>query len=298
MFSIPRRISTQLILLLALSVPACASLFGTSGTPTPILPSPTPAPPTPTPPPSAAVVNGEYIPLTEFNAEVQRYQSAQQGLGKTVSEEDANKTVLEDLIAQTLLAQGARQAGFNLTEADLQSRMDALANQLGGAQALSKWESDHGYDDASFRAALKRSIESAWMRDNIIADVPNTADQAHVRQILTYNAEDANKALDDLKSGRDFDELARVYDPYTGGELGWFPRGYLLDPKADEAVFALETGAYSGVIATDAGYHIFKVIERDPNHPLSPDALLSMQEQALKDWLAKQRAQSDIILAP
>jgi parvulin-like peptidyl-prolyl isomerase len=244
------------------------------------------------------VVNGEYITLVEFRAELQRFKTAQQGLGKTVSEEDANKIVLEDLISQVLLAQGARQAGFNLTEAGLQSRIEALANQLGGAEALSRWQSDHGYDEASFRAALKRAVEAAWMRDKIIADVPNTAEQVHVRQILTYNADDANKALEQLKGGADFDELAASYDPYTGGELGWLPRGYLLDKTADEAVFALQAGEYSQVIATEAGYHIFKVIERQPNHPLSPDALLTLQEKALKDWLAKQRAQSDIILAP
>jgi len=53
--------------------------------------------------------------LAEFQAELQRYKTAQQGLGKTVSDVDANKTVLVDLIAQVLLAQAASEAGFNLT---------------------------------------------------------------------------------------------------------------------------------------------------------------------------------------
>jgi len=290
--------SRSLMLILALGLSACASLFGTPSTPTPSVPSPTPAPPTPTPPPSAAVVNGEYITLAEFQAELQRYKTAQQGFGKTVSDEDANKTVLEDLIAQVLLAQAASDAGFNLTEAKLQSRIDALAAQVGGADALSRWQSEHGYDEASFRLALKRAAESAWMRDKIIADVPNTAEQVHVRQILTYNEEDALAVLDQLKAGDDFNELAITYDPVTGGELGWVPRGYLLDPKADEAVFALEVGAYTDIIVTDAGFHIFKAIEREPNHPLSPDALLLLQEQAIKKWLAQQRQQGEIILAP
>jgi parvulin-like peptidyl-prolyl isomerase len=290
--------SLTLILTLALGLSACASLFGTPSTPTPPVPSPTPAPPTPTPPPSAAFVNGEYITLAEFQAELQRYKIAQQGLGKTVSDEEANKTVLEDLIAQVLLAQAASDAGFNLTEAGLQSRIDALTAQVGGVDALSRWQSEHGYDEDSFRLALKRAAESAWMRDKIIADVPNTVEQVHVRQILTYNEQDALAVLDQLKAGDDFNELAVTYDPVTGGELGWVPRGYLLDPKADEAVFALEVGAYSDIIATDAGFHIFKAIEREPNHPLSPDALLLLQEQAIKKWLAQQRQQGEIILAP
>jgi parvulin-like peptidyl-prolyl isomerase len=242
-------------------------------------------------------VNGEYITLTEFQAELARYKSAQAGLGLSVSEEEANKIVLEDMIAQFLLSQAAREENFNLSEADLKSRMDALATQVGGADALTAWESAHGYDDASFKIALKRSAEAAWMRDKIIADIPSTVEQIHVRQILTYNEADALAALEELKAGTDFDELAALYDPVTLGELGWVPPGYLLDPKADEAVFALQAGAYTDVIATDAGFHIFKALERG-DHQLTPDALLTVQEIALKNWITEQRTQGDIVLTP
>ena len=285
-----------MILFLVFGLSACAS-FLSPGTPTPQLPTVTPVPPTATPPPSVAVVNGEYITLGEFQAELARYTSAQPALGVTVSDEEANKIVLEDMIAQFLLAQAAREANFNLTETDLKSRMDALITQIGGAEALTAWQSTHGYDDASFRIALKRSAEAAWMRDKIIADVPDVVEQIHVRQILTYNEADARAALEQLKAGTDFDEIAALYNPVTFGELGWVPRGYLLDVRADDAVFALQVGAYSDVVATDAGYHIFKAIERG-EHPLTPDALFTMQELALKNWVADQRAKSEIILVP
>ncbi len=290
-----------LILILALNLSACGSLFWTPSTPTAILPTETPIPtrpPTPTPPPLAATVNGEYITLAEFQAELSRYKSTQQALGKTVSDQDAGKTVLEDLIAQVLLAQAAEKAGFTLTEADLGSRVDALASQSGGADALATWESDHGYTDESFRLALKRAAEAAWMRDKIIAEVPPTADQVHLQQILTYNETDANQALDQLNGGADFATLAAQYDPVTHGELGWVPKGYLLDPKIEAAAFSLEVGKYSDVIATPAGFHIIKALERDPRHPLSPDALLVVQEQAVQAWLAQQRAQAQVTIAP
>jgi parvulin-like peptidyl-prolyl isomerase len=244
-----------------------------------------------------ATVNGEYITLAEYQAELGRYKASQTALGLTVTEADADKTVLEDLIAQFLLAQAARAENFKLTEADLQSRIDALAGQLGSADALTSWESAHGYDDASFRIALKRSAEAAWMRDRIAAGVPTVVEQIHLRQILTYNEEDARAALEELKAGADFDELAARFDPVTLGELGWVPRGYLLDEKADQAVFALQAGQYSDVIATDAGFHIFKALERG-DHALTPDALLTMQELSVKNWLADQRAKSAVVLAP
>jgi parvulin-like peptidyl-prolyl isomerase len=285
-----------LTLFLVLGLSACASLL-TSSTPTPQLPTATPVPPTATPPPSAAIVNGEYITIVEFQAELERYKSAQTALGLSFTDEDANQIVLEDMIAQFLLAQAAREANFNLTEADLKSRMEALAAEVGGAEVLSAWQSAHGYDDASFQIALKRSAEAAWMRDKIIADVPTSVEQIHLRQILTYNEADARTAYIELKAGADFDELAARFDPIALGELGWVPPGYLLDAKADEAVFALQAGTYSDVVATTAGFHIFKAIERG-NHPLSPDALLTVQELAVKSWLADQRAKSNIVLAP
>jgi peptidyl-prolyl cis-trans isomerase C len=285
-----------LILLLAMGITACASST-TGETATPTEPVSTPEPPTATPPPSAAVVNGEYVTIDEFQAELARYKAAQTALGNTVSDEDANRIVLEDLIAQVLLSQAAREENFNITEADLQFRIDALAAEIGGAEALSAWQSANGYDDASFRTALKRSVEAAWMRDKIIASVPLMMEQIHLRQILTYNETNAQAALARLGTGEDFDAVAAIYDPVTRGELGWVPLGYLLDAKADEAVFALQAGGVSGIIVTDAGFHIFKAIDR-AEHPLSPDALLTMQELALKNWLAAARANSEIVLAP
>ena len=293
----PPFILMQLALIFVLGLSACTSLFAPPNTPTPALPTSTPVPPTATPPPLVASVNGEYVTLAEFQAELARYKLAQTSLGVIVSEEEANKVVLEDMIAQVLLSQAAREANFNLSESDLKLKMDALAESIGGAEALSTWKSAHGYDDASFQIALRRSIEAAWMRDKIIADVPTSVEQIHLRQILTYNENDARAALEELKAGADFDELAALYDTITFGELGWVPRGYLLDAKADEAVFALQTGAYTDIIATDAGFHIFKVVERG-EHPLSPDALLTVQELALRNWVVEQRAKGEIVLVP
>ena len=246
----------------------------------------------------AATVNGEGITVTEFAAELARYKSSQQALNKTVSDADASKTVLEDLIDQVLLEQGAKAAGYEITDSALQSRVEALASQLGGADKLSQWESTHGYADASFRADLKLSIDAAWMRDKIINAVPTTADQVHVQQILLYNSNDAQSVLQQLQGGADFNTLAAQYDPEARGDLGWFPKGYLLDPNVEQAAFSLQVGQTSDVIQTSVGYDIIKVLAHDPQHPLSPDAYLAMQDQALKNWVAQQRAQAKIVLAP
>jgi len=298
MFPRLRYISIQLVLILVLGLSACGSIGAPSATPTPVVPSATPLPPTPIPPPLAATVNGEWLTEEEFQAEVERYRAAQQSLGNEVSTGDAARVVLDDMIAQVLLAQAARADGFEITEADLEARIIALASQAGGVDALASWQSEHGYTSASFRSALKRAAEAAWMRDKIVAALPGTAEQVHAQQILLYNEETARTVADQLNSSADFERLAVLYDPNTGGELGWFPRGYLLEPDLEDAAFSLQPGEFSDVIATEVGYHIILVVERDPDHILSPDAYLVMQEKALQDWLTQKRAESNIVLAP
>jgi peptidyl-prolyl cis-trans isomerase C len=293
-----RAVLIQFVLILGFGLVSCTSPFTPNATATPLEPSPTPLPPTATPEPAAVVVNGDSVTEVSFQAELARYKSAQAALGKTVTDEQARNTVLDDLVTQLLLAQGARAAGFDLSESALQSRVDALANQLGGADKLSAWESGHGYTGESFRDSLRLAVEAAWMRDKIVAAVPTTADQVHVQQILLYNQENAQAVLQQLKDGADFNELAERYDPNARGELGWFPKGYLLDPKIEAAAFDLQVGQISEVIQTDAGFHILKVLERDAQHPLSPDAYLTMQELAMKDWVTQQRTQATVVLTP
>ncbi len=298
-FDARRLVGVLLLALPLLFLAACSTPFAPHLTPTPTQPTATPAPPTATPEPMAVTINGEGITVKEFRAQVAQYKAAQQALGKTVSDEDATKAVVEDLIAQMLLAQGAKAAGFELSDSALQARIDALQSQIGGVDQLQKWETSHGYDTPDvFAAALKRSVEAAWMRDKIISAVPKTADQVHVQQILLYNEGDADAVLEQLKGGADFNALAAQYDPNTRGDLGWFPKGYLLEPKIEEAAFSLAVGDYSNVIQTDAGYSIIKVLEREPSHPLSPDAYMALQDAALKDWVAQQRAAANVVLAP
>ncbi|OGO14614.1 MAG: hypothetical protein A2Y53_01270 [Chloroflexi bacterium RBG_16_47_49] len=261
-------------------------------------PTKTPIPPTPTPIPLAAIINGETITLAEFQAELTRFQAASPITGTNLAS-DPGAIVLNELIDQTLLAQTAAQNGFIVDENLLQTRIDTLETQLGGAQALEDWKTKSGYSNDDFLRALKRSVAAAWMRDQIVASVPKIADEVHVKQILLPTATQADEVYSSLQSGTNFLELAATYDPVTEGDLGWFPQGYLGEPAIDEAVFALQPGEYSQVVETEIGFHILYVVERDPKHTLQPDARTALQIQAIQDWLRERRNQSEIkILLP
>jgi peptidyl-prolyl cis-trans isomerase C len=279
-----------------LALAACGLDLGPAPAPTA---TPTLVPtPTETPVPLAVSVNGEGITAAEFEAELARYQQAQANLGNTVSLETATQVVLTDMVDTLLLGQAAAAYGLIVDDATVQSRIDVLAAQVGGSDALAAWESTHGYTGANFRSALSRQIAAAWMRDQIASSVSSTAEQVHVKQILLYNADDAQQALGFLQAGWNFDDLAAQYDPVTKGELGWFPRGYLSSPAIEDAAFALQPGQYSSIVQDETGYHLLYVVERDPAHLLSPDALLTLQERAVQSWLVQRRNESTIIYAP
>lgn len=263
-----------------------------SPTPSLLSPSPTVFIPTPTPVVLAAQVNGEAITLAEFQSELARYQAA---VGTQLATQDEQR-VLNDLVDELLLAQAAAENGFTASEADVQERYNQLADRLGGEQALIAWMDQNGYTPGEFSRRLARGIAAAWMRDWVADQVPDTAEQVHARQILLYNSEEAQSVITQLNAGADFDELALQYDPVAGGDLGWFPRGYLLDLGLEAAVFELQPGKYTSIIQTAAGYHIVQVLEIDPQYPLTPQAREALQSQALTDWLSNRRNQSDIQL--
>jgi peptidyl-prolyl cis-trans isomerase C len=263
--------------------------------------SPTAVPtPTITPEPLALRVNGESISMIEYQAELGQLQEAAQKLGKDLPSDQQRQKVLDNLTDTVLLAQSAYENGYKLDDSAVQSEIDRLAQQAGGPEALNDWMKRYGYNNAAFKAMLKLQMAAAWQRDQITASVPTQAEQIHARQIMTIDEDIANKALELVKiPGTNFTVYAYRYDPQTGGDLGWFPRGYLNLPEVEDAAFALQPGEFSPVIKTKAGYHIIQVIARDPSRALSPDALRVLQHKALEDWLKSRREGSKIeVLLP
>jgi len=255
-------------------------------------PSPSPTSPEPTPTPEALIasVNGLPITLKEYEAELAMYEAAAE---RTPTQEDKQR-VLDDLINQAILADSAAQTGLAVDKTALEERLEQVAENIGGPGKLAEWMQAYSFDEDSFRRALERSINAARMRDEIAARVPDTAEQAHVRQVLFTDQAEAENALVGLEAGNIFDNLANEYDPITQGDLGWFPRGYVADAQLEEYAFNLEIGQYSPVFETPAGFHIIVVLERDPQRPLESEARLMLQIAELEKWMQEQRKQGDI----
>lgn len=88
-----------------------------------------------------------------------------------------------------------------------------------------------------------------------------------VRHILCEKNGKCMEALEKIKAGSKFDEIARTYSEdkaRSGGDLGWMTRGSMVGPFQD-AAFALPISTLASPVYTDPpvktvhGYHIIMV---------------------------------------
>lgn len=257
--------------------------------------SPTPEP-TPTEiVPLVALVNDEGIHQASFDASLAEFQAAQQQFDNLLEPgQTAEQRVLDALIDRALLAQAARANGYLVDVNMVAGRVAQLTEKAGGADAMNAWLEAKGYTLTDFMFELKLEMEAAWQRQQIVDSVPEAAEQVRARQVLFYDEFLAARAYNQISAGTPFDTIVQNNDPQNLGYLGWFPRGVLPFPELEQVAFSLQPLQFSSVIQTAAGYHIIQVFESDPNHPLSAENRLTLQEQALAAWLAQQRSQSQV----
>lgn len=111
----------------------------------------------------------------------------------------------------------------------------------------------------------------------------------------------AASVLDQIKAGKDFSEMAKQYSDDTssaqkGGDLGWIVHGQTVK-EFDEAAFSMKPGQVSGLVKTEYGIHIIKVLERQMAHVESFDEVKNEIRQTLEAQKldqAQQTASNDL----
>ncbi|MGI6638588.1 MAG: SurA N-terminal domain-containing protein [Desulfobulbus sp.] len=132
----------------------------------------------------------------------------------------------------------------------------------------------------------------------------HTPEQRHVRHILFHVPQDASaetratkkeaaeKALEQLRGGSDFAELANNLseDPAgkgKGGDLGMISQGEMV-PEFDATAFSLASGAISEVVTSPFGYHLIKVESVNP----AATPAFAEKEAEIAQILVQQKARS------
>ena len=148
-------------------------------------------------------------------------------------------------------------------------------------------------------------LVDAWYKDH--ADDFAVPEQVRAAQIVVKTQEEAKRILAEIRGkGMSFDEAARRYslspDAKLGGDLGYFRKG-VMPPVFDQACFALAPGQVSEVVASEYGYHLFKLLEKKPAEKRSLERvrgevekilLRRKQEEAQKAALQALRAKANI----
>ncbi len=90
--------------------------------------------------------------------------------------------------------------------------------------------------------------------------------ELNARHILVKEKAEAEALIKELDGGADFAELAKEKSTGpsgpNGGDLGYFGKGQMV-PSFEEAVFALEKGAYTAEpVKTQFGWHVIKLEDK------------------------------------
>ncbi len=293
----------------ATAMPASTSPATPGATAAPAGASPTVAAPTatavstasPTPAvPVAAIVNGQAIPLEEYQRQVKLAESSFAKQGGMASDQETlrqvRQQVLDWLIDQVLIEQTAQRMGITISDAAINAE---LAKARGDdAAKFAKWLEENGLTEDSFRANLRSELLGAAVRDAVTAYIPDKMEQVHLRHILVASEQEARQILSQIRTNDDFVRLAKLNSidlgtRESGGDLGFYPRG-VLSPEIDRVAFNIVVGQISDVIQTGFGYHIIQVLERDPARAVTPEMMLALRQEAFMSWLEAERARAQI----
>lgn len=255
--------------------------------------------------PLAALVNNKIrVTLAQLNRSVARQLEARTAVGDA-SPADLKAftdTVLNALIQQALIEEAAAVQGIVVTDADVEKEFQDYIKAAGGKDKLLALIALDKMSESEWRNGIKSALITNKMRDIVTRGVGTSAEMVHARHILVADQATATTLLAQLQKGGDFVKLAGQFSldqttKLAGGDLGWFPRGQLLQKTVEDAAFSLQPNQTSPPIKSDLGYHLIQVIER-ATRPLDPAMRARLQEATFEAWLQTLVKQSQIVKFP
>lgn len=207
--------------------------------------------------------------------------------------------VLRQVAARTLMRQLAAREGVTTDAEALQAAVEEQQANILGSGMYASWEEfleKNGLTEAYFRRLVEDSLLVQSLEEKLAPE--REVEQAHVRHILVETEEQAQEVVEKLRAGEDFAALAAEYstDPGSkdqGGDLGWFPRGVMVQ-EFEEAAFSLPVGQVSDPVQTSFGYHVMEVLERGMRE-LDEQAWAQAKEQAFLDWFTEEHQKAEIV---
>lgn len=267
---------------------------------------------------NVAIVNGSAITQGDFDREINVVQQRLASMGKPVSDDQQQalrKEVLESLINRELLYQESRNSGVTVEERAVNEQLSVLKNKFAGEDEFKKALINMNFTEAFLASQIRRDLAIKQFVDKQFAEKVTVSDKeaksyydthpeafhepgrvkaSHILIKVDSQADEtakgaARKKIEEiqqkLEKGEDFAELAKEFSQCpssgSGGDLGYFTRGEMVEPFTD-AAFALAPGEISPIVETRFGYHLIKSADKKPETSFAYNDIKEKLQQYLK----------------
>jgi len=287
-----------------------------------------------------AIVNQEIITLSEVDRWVFPFYKEIQTEDRLEKQEkllEARRKILDQIIEEKLIDQEVRKIGFKATPKEVEATIEVIKKSNNATQEdLEKALARDGITFETFKKEIEKRILRMRFISVMIKVDSNVGDKEllefYKKNIERYRSNEVyrpghilflipkeatpeevsrirkkcEKVLEKIKKGEDFGEMALLYseDPSSKdrGDLGYFKKGELL-PTFEKEALRLRVGEVSGIIRTEHGFHIIKLLDRKGGEPfpfeeikekVKADYMEREMEKALKQYLTKLKEKSVI----
>lgn len=189
--------------------------------------------------------------------------------------------VLRGIVSEQVIYREAQKSGIAETP-EVKEKIDAITKKI-VTQAFLDQQITNRITDEELKQAYDEKIKQYTGKREIRAS-----------HLLVSNENKARDLVKQLKSGKDFDVLAKDASEdkataATGGDLGFFTEDRMV-PEFSKAAFALKKGQISDPVKTDFGWHVIKVTDERPvKVPALEEVKESLREElkekAFKDYI-------------
>lgn len=155
-----------------------------------------------------------------------------------------------------------------------------------------------------------KEVAEVYKRNKERFHTPELIHAAHIVKNVDEQNDEASAqagieaAQAELQAGTPFHEVADRFSDCAGngGDLGWFPRGQMVD-EFDDAVFDVPTGSTTGIFRSPFGFHIATVYERKPaglrplkdvEQEIIAALLQDRRQKAVENYLDELRSKAEI----
>lgn len=255
-----------------------------------------------------AKVGGEVILYSDWQEQISFLKSRQGNKG-----EDNACEILENLLIQKFMVNRAKVDSIDVKDEEIEQQLNARIDQILNYfnNDYQKFEEYYGQSVAEtrerFRDDLRNQMLAERLQNKVIGDIRITPEETKAfferipkDSVPYFNAEvelseivykpkanDAQrkaarekleKTLQKIRNGEEFSKLASVIsdDPGSaknGGSLGWMKRGSLV-PEFEAVAYSLQKDSVSGIVESEFGLHIIKLLERRGNSILCQHILV------------------------